>query len=640
MSKNLKKIIAIVMSAIMLISTFGMTASATTVEDVVTTIADTAEEMPSKDYSKYIVMDDEEYHMFSIRGIAKSVEFAKRSDENKNYILYNYVGYLLNGVVSALANVIPDPKGFYNKDEYVSENFLTGNGEFINEAVEGASWSLGYANASLVPQDWETRNYFLGGYIDTVNYMWNRIESVLDDMKVRIIVLDDGSGRGKSVFATIDSIGLSNADVRDIRAMMSEYAEENDISTINVFTTHTHSCVDTQGLWTNNIYKVLTNLTKSLTRVGELRKGTDEVYLQFLKDTVTATMIKACNNMEKGTMTYAKKDIGKGYFENKNRPTASSFDTNLYRLVFTPYNKKIAPTIIANLGAHPYVAGLSSKSGTGTGRELSGDYVYYWGATLAEAGYNFMFFNGAIAGIYEARGLTNDGIEIGRFYKEAARYGKEMAKITLGMTMTEEEIDADELLADKETVEKEMAESERYTLWYEDWEPVEEVEVAPILNIILKEVTIPVTNPVIELVGKLNLANYDIVIDNDGNYSVTTEIGYLEIGKDFKVAMVPGEMCPDLANGGTSLSKEYAFNKKDFENIEILQAEGEYIELLPIIFRQILVEVPITVVKPGVIDYPKGDGWEVMDEATYQKNKAGKVNPALAALKDYVPQDD
>ena len=64
-----------------------------------------------------------------------------------------------------------------------------------------------------------------------------------------------------------------------------------------------------------------------------------------------------------------------------------------------------------------------------------------------------------------------------------------------------------------------------------------------------------------------------------------------------------------------------SFNKKDFENIEILQAEGEYIELLPIIFRQILVEVPITVVKPGVIDYPKGDGWEVMDEATYQKKQ-------------------
>jgi len=143
------------------------------------------------------------------------------------------------------------------------------------------------------------------------------------------------------------------------------------------------------------------------------------------------------------------------------------------------------------------------------------------------------------------------------------------------MTMTEEEIDADEFLADKETVEKEMAESERYTLWYEDWEPVEEVEVAPILNIILKEVTIPVTNPVIELVGKLNLANYDIVIDNDGNYSVTTEIGYLEIGKDFKVAMVPGEMCPDLANGGTSLSKEYAFNKKDFEYPTIAEALGE-----------------------------------------------------------------
>ena len=127
----------------------------------------------------------------------------------------------------------------------------------------------------------------------------------------------------------------------------------------------------------------------------------------------------------------------------------------------------------------------------------------------------------------------------------------------------------------------------------------------------------------------------------EGDYDAATQRLYLNLH-------VTGTMtCPcDITGEDVDLDFDseadeiISYNKKDFENIEILQAEGEYIELLPIIFRQILVEVPITVVKPGKIEYPKGEGWAVMDEATYQKNKAGKVNPALAALKDYIPQDE
>ena len=83
-----------------------------------------------------------------------------------------------------------------------------------------------------------------------------------------------------------------------------------------------------------------------------------------------------------------------------------------------------------------------------------------------------------------------------------------------------------------------------------------------------------------------------------------------------------------------------SFDKKDEDNIEILSVEGEYMELLPIIFRQILLEVPIKVRKEGKIDYPEGDGWRVMDEETYQREKEGRIDPRLAILKDYKPQDE
>ena len=83
-----------------------------------------------------------------------------------------------------------------------------------------------------------------------------------------------------------------------------------------------------------------------------------------------------------------------------------------------------------------------------------------------------------------------------------------------------------------------------------------------------------------------------------------------------------------------------SFAKEDQDNIEILSAENGYIEMLSIIFRQILAEIPIKVRKPGKIEYTKGEGWEVIDEATYQRQKENSIDPRLAALKNYKPQDE
>ena len=83
-----------------------------------------------------------------------------------------------------------------------------------------------------------------------------------------------------------------------------------------------------------------------------------------------------------------------------------------------------------------------------------------------------------------------------------------------------------------------------------------------------------------------------------------------------------------------------SFDKADADDVDILKAENGYVDLLSIIFRQILVEVPIKVRKPGNIDYPKGDGWEVVSEDTYQQEKSNKIDPRLAVLKDYKPQDE
>jgi uncharacterized protein len=89
----------------------------------------------------------------------------------------------------------------------------------------------------------------------------------------------------------------------------------------------------------------------------------------------------------------------------------------------------------------------------------------------------------------------------------------------------------------------------------------------------------------------------------------------------------------------TEADEIFTFDKKE-EDINILKADGEIIELLPTVLQLILIEIPIKVVKSGKIDYPKGDGWEVISEDTYLKQKKKRVDPRLAKLKEYIPQDE
>ncbi len=470
---------------------------------------------------------------------------------------------LTNGL-SAVEKLLALPE---NTGKDTAQYFYEGTEEFLKSAAKGAKWSLGSASASLVPDDWQTHPYFLGGYMVAENGFTNRVEQLIDDMRIRCIALSDNSDRGVHLFGTIDCIGFSNKDIRVVRSMVAAKAAKEGIKlgSVNMFSTHCHSCIDTQGLWTKteNGGKILSNLGKSL-RGKEVEQGTDLHFLEVLYERAADALWNAVLDMTPGKLTFAQKDIGSGYVDNRNRPSATALPTMLNRFLFTPTNKKKAPTMIVNIGAHPDVAGLACNDGSSNGREISGDYVYYLGETLAEYGYNCMFFNGAIAGIYMARGLSNDGMPMEKRYEQSVRYGRELAKIAIGMTKTKEEIEADTALSEPDVVakEKELC-GDAYTLWYENWEPVKERKLDPKLNVRIREMTVRVTNPLIRVAGKLKMANYDFYRNGRDSYLVTTEIGYME-WDDVKIAMVPCELVTDLYKGGKSLTAEGSCRGYDF----------------------------------------------------------------------------
>lgn len=511
----------------------------------------------------------------SVMGSAAAADIGKTLE---NFGL-GIVEVIFTTLVGAINAIVPDSPNFVKVKDRVVENFYEGTETWEDEAKADAQWKLGHAKASLIPDDLKESvkngtksGYYLGGFIDPNNGMVNEIEEIIDDMQARVIAVEDGSGRGVALFANIDCIGFSNGDIKEIRKRVEAMDLGVEFNSINVSSTHTHSCIDTQGLWTNLFPKLFKNLALSYLPFIEKERGANAEYMEFVYDTVANAMKKAVETMVPGTMTYAVKEVNDEYFNNKNRSQSTSLINELARFIFTPDDSSIKPTMIVNIAAHPDVAGLPVNE-EDNGRDLSGDYIYYLGKKIEEKNYNFMFFNGAIAGIYEGRGPAGDGVPTNRRYEETLRYGYEVANMALNLTNSVEEIEANMTDAEKAQIEKEKAiGGDNYTLWYEGWKEVEEKVLEPNLNIIIKEVKIKVTNPLIQLVGKLNLVNYTVCKEGF-SYYIFAEIGYMEMG-GVKVAFMPGEIVQDIICGGDSLTAAGSFSGKNFNEKTVYELFG------------------------------------------------------------------
>ncbi|MFV0381762.1 MAG: YceD family protein [Breznakia sp.] len=89
----------------------------------------------------------------------------------------------------------------------------------------------------------------------------------------------------------------------------------------------------------------------------------------------------------------------------------------------------------------------------------------------------------------------------------------------------------------------------------------------------------------------------------------------------------------------TKGSETFAFHKVE-DHDAIIEAKGDVIELMPIIFQNIMMEVPLKVVKEDIKEYPKGDGWEVVKESDYENQKKQEVDPRFAKLNEFKIKED
>lgn len=473
---------------------------------------------------------------------------------------------------------LPDPP-VDNFDKIESDN-LTGR-KYFSEAPRKAKWSLGYSQKSILPDDIDTKKYCIAG---NTRLPANYAAGVLDDIRVRTVAVDDNSGRGKIVFCSVDCIGISNKNINKLRNQLSVFSKDNNISYINICSTHTHSSIDTMGIW-GEIISVITNNRKCLKKgEGQLLDSCDKEYMAFLFDKITESVKDAVLNMEEGKLyeSYMGKSSMQGISERSSlsdrglygyvwdRREPYDCSTQLLRLRFVPDDETKKSTIILNFGAHPYINSMKEK-GKGNGDLVSGDFVYSLGNYFEKNSYNFVFFNGPVAAVYPTR-LYSNRVDL---KTQAKAVGEEIGRISLAMTMSKDEIERNPIV-DPGAYEMQAGifsndENSRYSKWIEDKgdQTIEEKELKPLLNLYVKKVELKVDNPIFYAIAKHRIGSYTILSDDNGRYKSFTEVGLLELGGKRRIALVPGELEPAVLSGSQATGDKESFSKTSFSSVPL-----------------------------------------------------------------------
>lgn len=414
------------------------------------------------------------------------------------------------GALNAVSFFKSAPPAWTKKSAYRSAGFLPGQTDFQQNVSPDAVWSLGYARASLLEgQNVLDGKHFVGGTPGA----YKSATAVLDDLIVRTVALNDGTGRGTAVFVMLDCYGICATDVRAIRMELSDFCAQHNIVSLNIGALHQHSAVDTFGLNGSIGLALLCNWFVPYQLGLAPINGRNSAYMRNLYNKTIETVKSAVTSMQQGKL-YFSTVAADAYVKDKRAPYVLDRDLNV--LHFVPDAPGAADTYLTTYTAHCVGHGAG-------GREITGDYPYYIEKELAEkSGSNFMLILGAEQGTTpQADPGKGDGVADGTVGEvdESNPVGYPAA---LGRTLAQ-------LILQKGGDSA--------------------VEVPPLLNIAHAETFFPIRNSLLLYAGKRGMLANTIVYSGT-RYEVVSEIGYMELGDKLAFALIPGELAAELAYGG------------------------------------------------------------------------------------------
>lgn len=437
-------------------------------------------------------------------------ELKTDSGKRKAYDLGNKAIYNL---CRGIACVLPEGYRPYAY-EFDNKGFMPGMTEYQAQGAEQKKWSLGFAKVSLLPDSLEAASYYVGGYL---HYPPNRATAVLDDQMFRCICIDDASSNGKIVLGVIDCVGISNKDIRDIRLLTEDFAKQHNIVSIHISATHSHSEIDTQGLWGDLVGALKSNPLKVLQGENDYLSGRNEDHMAMLRQRCSEAIKEACLNMKEGSLSYSVMDGSK--FVRDKRPPEVIF-SDIVNLYFEPDDKS-KPTRAVFMAAHPTQFGDDNTV-------ISADYPYYVCSKLEENNENALFFQGAELAIATQRdGNIPEGLDR---TNQIIEYGKAVGEFCI----------------------KSFDENKR--------------SLTPSINSKSKEIYLNASNYLFLTIGKLRLVNNNLVKvgSKRTDMKFVTELGIVKLGEELTLALIPGELSPEIVLGGC-LDKNNSYNSTSWD---------------------------------------------------------------------------
>lgn len=396
----------------------------------------------------------------------------------------------LISVLAAFLILTLSPFAAFTTQEEASKNMLPGDDTV--SAAPGGGWTLGFAKETVTPADVGEKTYYIAGYNSD-----NPAEGVLDDMYARAVYLDDNTGRGGVILCAVDCVGLSRHDINGIREAVLESGRIPGLKSINICATHTHSAVDTQGLWGRSYFS----------------DGKDAAFMQRLKEKTAAAILAAYEARRDGALYYGTADIADKLADTR---TPIDYDPLLTSIRFAPADGG-GSVYIVQMSCHPELLGRGTKN-------VSADFPAYMGKEIeAGSGGGFLFINGAVGGQISADKigdvLSDPSFDCEAYTKD---YGREIGRTVLGIT--------------------------------------DEREIAPLVNVRSQPLALRCENTIFKLGKLIGILTNDIEKKPFcTQMDVLTEISYLELGtKQIGMFLIPGELYPELYSGNFLPAEEAA----------------------------------------------------------------------------------
>ncbi len=415
---------------------------------------------------------------------------------------YNTLNNIVESLVSLICKLYPNPADWKPLSEYDSEEvgFMEGRETYQTQAADGAYWSLGYSSRSVLPEDVEGGNYNLG------RDLTNKIaQGVYDDQRIRVAVIDDNSGEGAVVLGAIDCLGVTSTDVREIRKAVIAYCEEQGIkvASINISATHAHSALDTQGVSTGFATKLLLGFMYNAMGKTESVPGmeTADYFKQYFVAQSIEAVKEAFADMESGKLYFDEIDFS-DFIKDKRELISKEDVPATAALYFVPDSGSEA-TYITDITCHA----TSFSAGNGL---VGSDYIYYMDQYIKEqTGANLVMIPGAVGQMSREIEVDTTGMtEWEDMGASAKALGTEFGKLVLAADFSE--------------------------------------ELSPVLNATHREIFITPENSILVLACEIRLVNNKVFVDENGNALMPSEMGYVEFGNRFGLALFPAELYPEV----------------------------------------------------------------------------------------------